>query len=394
MYRDNAFSQVVAVRNHSFTHSSLHLAFQSLLDGMDPPLPSMIKTGDRILVKPFLRKGSISYDSRLTSHPNVVRKVIEAVMDCGAVVTLGDEGSKKLREVHIQPDKQSIHDLAESSGASLVSFTKTGAKLVRGNLHFPRKYLISRAVLEVDAVVNCANFQPHGILGFSGAVKNMFNAVVGNCQGHLHELFPYPEDLAQVIVDVCGIVKPIISFLDLTTIQDPINRGILHPVGLLLAGYDPVALDYVGVRAVGLDKAVMPTIKHGGNQGLGCADLSRIKLSGLDWPELSTVRFTQVMTDHARTENLYDKTTRRINKTILRPRPMIVPLSCTGCGDCKWICPVEAIVPISGEIFKINNLACVDCHCCIAACEHDAINLQYIGIAKVVRRIMNQPLVA
>ena len=37
---------------------------------------------------------------------------------------------------------------------------------------------------------------------------------------------------------------------------------------------------------------------------------------------------------------------------------------------------------------------CANCHCCIVACEHDAISLQHVGIAKFVRRLMNRPLAA
>lgn len=320
--------------------------------------------------------------------------VIDAVRDCGAIVSLGDVGTKKLLNGKIWPDEQWICDLAKSSEVRLVSFSKTGAQLVRGNLYFPREYLITRAVLEADAVVNCANFQSHGVLGFSGAVKNMFNAVVGKCQGHFFEIFPYPEDLARVIVDVCVVVKPTISFLDLTTVRDPINNGIFQPVGLLLAGYDPVALDAVAVHAVGHDKAIMLTNNLGEKYGLGCADLKQIKLSGLDWTELPTMRLTQVMIADARRENFYDKTTRLINKTVLRPKPIIDPASCTGCGDCQRICPVKAIYLAPGKTFKVDMLVCANCHCCIVACEHDAISLQHVGIAKFVRRLMNRPLAA
>jgi hypothetical protein len=64
----------------------------------------------------------------------------------------------------------------------------------------------------------------------------------------------------------------------------------------------------VAVHAVGHEKAVMPTIKHGENQRLGCADYKRIKLSGLNWDELVTVPLNQVITADTRPDNLYDKT--------------------------------------------------------------------------------------
>ncbi|MEP6966038.1 MAG: hypothetical protein ABI845_11160, partial [Polaromonas sp.] len=108
---------------------------------MDPPLPGMIKAGDGVLVKPFLHYGPQShYDSRLVSHPEIITLVIETLRDCGAVVTLGDEGSKKLRNECLPTDNRWIHDLAKATGAKLVSFAKTGARETRSGLHFPRSY--------------------------------------------------------------------------------------------------------------------------------------------------------------------------------------------------------------------------------------------------------------
>lgn len=383
---------VAAVRNYSYDRTSVRHAFQNLLDKMEPSLPSVIKSGDRVLVKPFLHYGPHSnFSSRAVSHPEVVAAVIEALKDCGALVLLGDEGSKKLRNESVPLEKQWIHDLAKTSGATLVSFAKTGARHIRSGQHFPRHYLITRAVLDVDHVVSCANFQPHYILGMSGAVKNMFNAVVGTRQAHLHELFPNPKDLARIIVDVCAVTRPSISFLDLTSVRDPISKGSLQPVGLLLAGVDPVALDAVAVRAVGWEGNTIPTITLGEKHGLGCADLKRIKLSGLDWTELQTIRLAYVPTLVAQPDGLYDRITRIVNKTVMRPRPMITKESCTRCSDCQQICPVQAIYQTLDGAFSIKKLDCADCHVCINACEHDAIELQHVGIGKVVRRLMNRP---
>ena len=327
MYRENASSQVFVEKSRSYIRSSLRQnAFQNLLDRIDPPLTKIIKTGDRVLVKPYLRHGNTSdYKGRLVSHPNVVADGSGCCKGLRSESGARRRGYEKAAQrENIGPDEQWMCDLAKSSGVRLVSFTKAGAQLVRGNLHFPREYLISRAVLEVDAVVNCANFQSHGVIGFSGAVKNMLNAVVGECQGHLFEIFPYPEDLARVIVDVCKVVKPTISFLDLTTVRDPINNGIFQPVGLLLAGYDPVALDAVAVHAVGHDKAIMSTNNLGEKHGLGCADLKRIKLSGLDLGlSYRQCVLTQVMIAEMRGVRIsMIRPTRLINKTVLAsPKP-------------------------------------------------------------------------
>ena len=139
---------------------------------------------------------------------------------------------------------------------------------------------MARAMVEADTVVNCANFQPHHILRMSGAIKNMFNAVIGQRQQHLHELFPMARDLARIVVDVCAIVKPTVSFLDMTTVKDLSPGGKIQPVGLLLASCDPVAVDTVAARAIGWDVTDIPTLFWGRERGLGCRGDEKNKING------------------------------------------------------------------------------------------------------------------
>ncbi|OOG52226.1 DUF362 domain-containing protein [Polaromonas sp. C04] len=385
-------AHIAVARNDDHTRTSVRGAFRDLLDRMDPPLPAMIRTGDHVLVKPFLRYGGGNPESRMISHPEVIAMAIEAVRDCGAMVTLGDEASTRMRSENHLSDERWIYGIAESSGANLVSFAKAGARRVRGGMVYPRTYLISRAVLDVDKVVNCANFQPHGPLVLSGAVKNMFSAVVGRCQQHLHNLFPRPEDIARVIVDVCTTVKPTVSFLDLTTVRDPTDTTTCHPVALLLAGTDPVALDAIAARAAGFEGADAPTIRLGQQMGLGCADTSQITVAGMDWQTMQAVQVKAMPSVGIATEGFYCRTTRFINNVALRPRPEINQKTCSGCGDCRKICPVEAIHLGPDGMLRISLWKCAHCHLCIRACESNAVSLQFGGVTKAIRRLMNKPL--
>jgi uncharacterized protein (DUF362 family)/NAD-dependent dihydropyrimidine dehydrogenase PreA subunit len=361
---------------------------------MEPPLTEIIKGGSRVLVKPYLHHGANgNYENRLLSHPHFVALVVEAVKDCGGVVTLGDEGLKKLHGEIIRRDKQWIYDLAEMLDVELVSFAKTGARNMRSNFFFPRTYLMARAMLEADAVVNCANFQPHRILGMSGAIKNMFNAVVGRRQQHLHELFPAASDLARIIVDVCAIVKPKVSFLDMTTVRDFGADSQIQPVGLLLASCDPLAVDTLAARAVDWDVASIPTLFWGRKRRLGCGEVKKIKLRGMSWGELEKTKLVKLPVIEVKREPIYEKVTRRINKTILAPKPTIDPTLCTGCGDCLNICPVQAIQSDARRVFAITPQKCADCQLCITVCEPEAIDLQYAGIGKFFRQLVNKSLV-
>lgn len=385
-------THIAVAKNSAHTGVSVRRAFRDLLDRMDPPLSTLISSGDRVLLKPFLRQGGGDASTRMISHPEIITSAIAAIRDCGGVVTIGDEASKWRGDENHRANNQWLHDIAKSSGATLVSFSKAGATPIRSGLLFPRTYLISRALLDADKVVSCANFQPHGSLVLSGAVKNMFNAVVGKCQQHLHDLFPHPEALARIVVDVCATIKPTVSFLDLTTVRDSDETTKYHPVGLLLASTDPVALDAVAAQASGIGSAEAPTIRWGAQMGLGCSAANQMSVVGLDWPTMNKAQPNTTPYISVSPEGLFNRTSRFINTEVLRPGPVIVQDDCSGCGDCVTACPVEAISKGTDETFRINLRKCAHCHLCINACTSDAIEQQFGGMTKTIRRLLKKPL--
>lgn len=382
---------ISAARSSSYAPTPLRRAFRDVLDRLDPPLADLIKTGDRVLVKPFLRYGPAMPESRMVSHPEMIRMAIEAATDCGAIALLGDAGMTRTTSggsAGGRPHDAWIHDVARQSGAHLVSFGESGARYVRSGVLFPRRYLISRAVLDADKVIGCANLQPHPALTLSGATKNMFNAVVGKCQQQLHDLFPHPEAIARVIVDVCSLVKPTVSFLDLTTVADPEGNNQVKKVGLILAGSDPIALDAVAARLIGYSPHDIPTVRMGSRSGLGTSDAARIMVSGFDWQESPIAPAQERPAPlHAR-ENLYDSATRLVNNAFLRRTPFIDSPSCTRCGACRPVCPVDAITVGHEGLPRIDPRKCAHCHLCIEACDASAIDLRFGHLSGAIRRLM------
>ncbi len=51
----------------------------------------------------------------------------------------------------------------------------------------------------------------------------------------------------------------------------------------------------------------------------------------------------------------------------------VISNSCTACGTCVEICPVEAISE-GDPIYKIDAEACIDCGQCADACPVEAIS--------------------
>ena len=379
-------SAISIAKSPGYTKREMSAAMRNLVESLSPPLSSLIRSGDTVLVKPFLSQmGSSDPDARRTSHPAFIRAVIALVKDCGGRINLGDEGLRPKGDA-VPHDRRWLHELASEMGASLVSFAKAGARKVPTGLAAPRHYYLSNAVLDADVLVNCANCLPQDRLLITGAVKNLFNAVIGRCQDRIYQQFQGPEEIARVIVDVYRLTRPAISFLDMTTVREPGRHGKAREIGLILAGRDAVALDAMAARFLGYDGQTLWTSKIGEEAGMGCSSPEGIAISGLTPLPPAAKDFPLPRLETARKSPLAAQVRRTLKNSFLRPRPAIRPQSCNGCGDCVEICPTDAIEHRSQQSYTINAALCVDCEYCTMVCRSHAIQLRPFGLARLWNR--------
>src|SRR5262245_52706503 len=164
---------------------------------------------------------------RMTSHPLYVEAVTEALIDCGAIVTMGDDVSRA-RVYESIWNTTGMRGVAARTGARLVDFLQAGGSEVRGHLLYPRTHFITNLVFEADVIVNAANCRSHVTVTLSGAIKNMFGVLLGKRKERLHCMFQDVRDFSRAVVDVHSLARPAVSFLDLTTVLE--GDGVANAV--------------------------------------------------------------------------------------------------------------------------------------------------------------------
>ena len=381
-------SVVATANNTGYRNDLVKVAITRLFDQIEPRLQDIVKPGDRVFVKPTVRHGSVTDPAkRLTSHPAVVRAVIESVIDCGGIVSFGDEGAKSLTDSP-GPHVRWLREIARRTGARLVNFRQAGVRELPGLHIFSRPYPISLALLETNHIINCANLQPHNHLLLAGAIKNMFNAVIGKRQNILYQLNRRPKDLARVVVDVFERVEPTLSILDLTTVHEVgTDHSVrFRPAGVILASTDSVALDAIAAWVVGCGERRIWTTYFASRRGLGHAGNEEIEVRGPGASE-PRLRLKLLAPPVAQKAKVYDRLSSYLSHTVLRPRPVVDPGSCVGCGDCVTFCPTGAIEVKSDKLARIERRCCIECAACIDACGENAIQMQPSGINRVARSI-------
>ncbi len=137
---------------------------------------------------------------------------------------------------------------------------------------------IPQTLLEADLVINMPVLKLHFAAGASLAIKNL--------QGAIPPLEKYKVHffgLWQNLINTYKIIKPGLIIMDGLFGQEgfgPIS-GSPRRMNLLIGGTNPVAVDSVALRVMGLDPVDSPPVLMAGHEGLGPLDPGRIDVKGV-----------------------------------------------------------------------------------------------------------------
>lgn len=386
--RSKSISRVVSSENRRYAPGVLDHAIVDLFARLDPDVIARLRRANTVLIKPTLRHdGSTDYRGRMTSHPRLVSALIAHVAKYGCKIYLGDAGLLD-RDGRFVDHGHWLHAVARDTGATAVSFAASGAQRIHGRLLVPRNYPIAKAFTDVDMVINCANAQPHARLVMAGAVKNTFNALLGSFQARLCALSLEPRHLAKCVADVHGIVRPDLSILDLTTVRRSLGDGELSTPGLLLAGEDAVAVDAVAARVLGLGDN-LPVAREASALRLDTADMAKISVDGVAARAAERTQPGGHWSRPPSRETSYARASRFLNNSLLRQRNVVNENACESCGECKRICPLDAISLSADQKPRIDYRRCMDCDLCRQVCPTGAIQGKHIGVVGAARKLFN-----
>ena len=77
-----------------------------------------------------------------------------------------------------------------------------------------RQLSVAEPFLTRDYLIDLCKLKTHGMVGFSGAVKNLFGAVPGLQKPELHCRFPEKQPFSEMLVDLCDFLQPDLCIMD------------------------------------------------------------------------------------------------------------------------------------------------------------------------------------
>ena len=320
----------------------------------------------RVLIKPNIL-GPYPPEKGVTTHPVIVKTVVDNLKKRGAVVIVGDNpgiGGYGMCEKSAR--ESGILDAADGC------FKNIGHDVVRHNISsdYIEYISIARDVLDADIVVNLPRLKTHSLTFYTGAVKNTFGYIVGGDKTLVHSRANTPKKFAEALVDIYQVRPPSLNIMDAVTAMEgngPSN-GSVRRIGKILASDNGVTLDTVAVNLVGLNSRSVPHIDIAGERGLGETDYSLIKINK------QIVPYKDFQFPSTFSPGISGIIFNRFLYKYIYKIPQINKKKCKGCGVCMEHCPVEGI-ELTGDTPVIQQEKCIRCYCCQELCPEDAVIL-------------------
>lgn len=367
-------TEVVGLKTDSYDKAkeNLQRSFEFL------SIQNIIKPGDKVLIKPNLLKADPP-EKAVTTHPAVVRALIELIRDLGAVPWVGDSsGGADYGNTARSLELSGI--LSASRDAHIKNFDTEGVEHIETDSSvYLRSVHIARPVVEADIVISTAKLKTHIETLYTGAVKNLVGCIPGSGKLLIHRLAPKPSQLSEVILDLYHIVKPELSVIDgvLSMEGDGPGAGAPRQTGLLFVGRDGIAVDAVASHTIGFDHECLHFLRRGEERGLGVSDISKITILGDNLEDLRIPDFKKPSNLIMRL--LPSPLLKLLNRRFFWVRPEINPERCKECGLCEKSCPVVAI-----SDFRIEHEKCIECFCCYEVCPHQAVEVKRSFLVRIL----------
>lgn len=240
-------------------------------------LNSIVSPGDIVLIKPNL-VWDIPWETGGITNPYVIKAVAELSLAAGAAKIVIADGAGVGSNASSAWENQGYHDIVDLKQCEFFDFAEGEFQMVTNPGAFVfKKIRLPKLYLEANVVINLPVMKTHDALRLTLGIKNMKGLIHISDKKRFHKW-----GLAQSVVDLNKIVLPELTILDGTIGMEGNGPVAGDPVGLglILASTDTVACDRVAAEIMGFTEDEIGYIKMAGEQGLGCFDLSKIRVIG------------------------------------------------------------------------------------------------------------------
>ncbi|MBB6214581.1 uncharacterized protein (DUF362 family)/Pyruvate/2-oxoacid:ferredoxin oxidoreductase delta subunit [Anaerosolibacter carboniphilus] len=380
--------KVSLVRCEDYAYEKVKEAIQQSLKHLGG-IEKYIQPGDKVLLKLNLLMKKRPEEAT-TTHPSFAKALAEILRDYGADVIIGDSPGGPFNESALRGVYKAcgIEEIAKDVGAKL-NYNTGVVEIKNENGLLLKKITAIEVLKEVDKVISVSKLKTHGMMMFTGAVKNMFGIVAGLEKAEYHVRMPNNVDFSNALVDICLASKPILSFMDGIVGMEGAGPSAGEPrkIGAVIASESPYHLDVVATSMIGLTPTKVPTIQRCVERGLCLGNLQDIELIGGVIEEfimkdfkIPEIRGLDLL------EGKLPKFLRDILNELMQPKPIFAHDRCVGCSDCAENCPPR-VIEMKDKKPNVRLDECIRCFCCQELCPVKAVEIHRPLLMKLLARL-------
>lgn len=137
-----------------------------------------------------------------------------------------------------------------------------------------KKFRVAKTALD-SLVISVPKLKPHRIATVTLSLKNMMGTLASKGTMHMG------ASLSENIVDLASVVTPRLAVVDgIIAGEGHETSGDPVPMGVVIAGTDPVAVDAVGAAVMGIPPVSVKHLRLAERKGLGTCNLEQITVLG------------------------------------------------------------------------------------------------------------------
>ena len=336
-----------------------------------------IQPGMTVVIKPNLVMSS-KPEAAIATHPALVAAVGKCVQKAGGQVLIVESPGGPYTPAAMKAVFRGCGytDMAKECGFTLYTECKSREVSLPGAKRC-RQLSVVEPFLTRDYLIDLCKLKTHSMVGFSGAVKNLFGTVPGLQKPELHCRFPEKQPFSEMLVDLCDFLKPDLCIVDgiLAMEGNGPTGGRPRQLGVLGASKSPYALDVCAATMVGIQPESVLMLQDAHQRGLGPIAPEECQLVKEQIASLAQPDFLKAEASSTDFIDRLPKGLRPLAKKVATPRPKIREKECVGCGRCEESCPQHTIRIRDGKA-KIDYKNCIRCFCCHEMCPKHVIDIR------------------
>ena len=356
---------------------------QSLVDCLAPlgGLSAFVKPSDTVVLKVNLLMKATP-DKCITTNPEIVRQVGYLCKEIGVkeIIIADSPGGKDTTPTFAARAfaEAGFSEVATELGATCEFLSNNITTVYNENNKLYKSLPIGSRVLGNNVVINLPKCKTHGLMKFTGAVKNLFGTIPGVEKAAFHAKVPDSFDFADLLIDIYDTVSPTLNIMDAVIGMEgegP-SGGSPKQIGAILASTNAFHLDAIAEAIIGFTYGETYITQQAIDRKLLPKDFNDIKVIG-NWNNFVVNTYK-----HANDINMGKFLPKGIQKVVrkhLVASPVLIEKrdQCVKCKICLENCPVDAITMSDKDgkpEFELGK--CIRCYCCQELCPKHLIDLK------------------